>query len=151
MELHEQIEQIRTDKFMQMLLLGVKCLGEMEKTTEELLKKHKSKKNQTINNKLHDYSGDLIDKFSDTIDKFILPASKEISVFCGIGNEDVINEFLFGYSRDDLTLDELIENLKQFVTDINQIPEGHVMIKSDEKVTYVPEDVFDKLFPEDDD
>lgn len=121
MELHEQLEKIeslRTDKYMQMLFLGARCLGSLNKIGENMIEKHKSKKNQTINKKLWEFWGDLSGEFDFSLDEFFEPALIEISIFCGMGDVDVQNsffsDFFFDYSVGGITLDEFIAEVKGF-------------------------------------
>lgn len=142
----EKIEKLRTDKPMQMLLLGIKCLGALSMKSEVVITKHLSKKNKTINNKLYQFSYDLLDEFGKAAEEFTEPASKEISMFCGMGDYGIDGFLLFEYSIGAISLDELIETLKKSVVDISNIPEGYVMLEAGGDVKYIPEAEFDAVF-----
>lgn len=147
----ERIEQLKTDEHMRMLLEGLKVIGGLDKFSYELFKEHKVK-NPTINSKLSNFRGALVDEYNTIAEKFTGPASREILKSCGIHVEDdmahdCINDYTFGY----MTFDEMIEALKQHVIEVDSIPEGHVMIKFGDDVQYIPEDKFNEMFPDDDD
>lgn len=147
----ERIEQLKTDKYMQLLLLGLRCVGSIEKIGEELLSKHGSKKNQTINLKIGQFKEELVDEYWRFAEPFDKQVHKEILAFIGEDEGiDSLHDLLFGYSTGDLTLDELIAELKQDAIDFDNIPEGHVAMKIDGKVRYMTIGDYDKLFPEDD-
>ena len=153
MELQEQlerIEQLKSDKYMKLLAEGLKAVNGLDKFSANLLENHKAK-NETINAKLRNYKEDLVDRYSLVTDEFYLPASKEILKFCGFHEEDdIAGDFIFDYSDGNLSFDEMIEKFKQYAIEVDNIPEGHVMLKTDNEITHIPEDVFDKWFPDDD-
>lgn len=119
MELKERlkrIERLKSDKYIQMLLLGIRCFGDVEQLSEDVLKDHKAK-NPTINAKMRAYRNDFMDKYGFIEDKFIIPASNEISEFIGEEKDDeIISSLLFDYSVGILTLDGLIEELKRYAS-----------------------------------
>ena len=153
MELQEQlerIEQLKTDKYMKLLAEGLKAVNGLDKFSTDLLKNHKAK-NETINAKLRNYQSDLVDSYSFITDEFYLPASKEILKFCGFHEEDgIAGDVIFDYSDGELSFDELIEEFKQYAIESDNIPEGYVMLKIGSEIKHIPEDVFDKWFPNDD-
>ena len=142
----EKIEKLRTDKHMQMLLLGIKCLGALDKKSDEVITNHLSKKNNTINNKLYQFREDLFDEFGKVANEFIDPASKEIGRFCGMGDYGIDGFLVYEYSNGDISLDELIERLKKTVVGISNTPEGFVMLEVDGNVIYISEAEFEAVF-----
>lgn len=112
----ERIEQLKTDKRMQLLLTGIRSLGEIENLADKLLEKHKAK-NPTINSKMKAYRNDLMDEYGFVLDEFVGPATEEIFDFIDEDYEDdYMHGLIFDYSIGDKTLDELIGELKQYVS-----------------------------------
>ncbi len=142
MELEKQLKQIeilKTDKHMTILLSGLRAFGSIENMSSSLLDKYKVK-NPTINNKLLDYRNDLIDEIDGAMSGFYEYTLNTIIAFCGFHEEDdSTNDYLFEYSIGDLTIDELIKELSRLAIDIANIPEGHIMVRSSDFVKYIPE------------
>jgi len=144
MKLQQQIERIellKTDKHLGLLLEGLKVLAKLNNFSSELVAKHKGK-NPTFNQKLWAYRGDLVDGFDAVSNDFYEPTVNEICEFIGFDKgDDAIHSVIFDYSCGDYTLDEFVEELKEWAIDVNNIPKGHIMIKSEEfGVQYIPEE-----------
>jgi hypothetical protein len=111
-EQHIQIEKLKTDHHIKMLLLGIKCFGALYKMSESLLDKHKAK-NPTINNKMMKFKNDWLESYDDVTDEFLDTAIKEVSVFCGFDEDNAfVNDMLFSFGNGDFNIDILIEKLK---------------------------------------
>jgi hypothetical protein len=114
-EQYNQIEKLKTDHHIKMLLLGIKSFGNLYKMSESLLNKHKAK-NPTINNKMLKFKHDWLESYDEVSDEFLSTATNEISVFCGFDKDNAFfSDMLFSYGNGDFDIDSLIEKLKWYV------------------------------------
>ncbi|MED1270598.1 hypothetical protein P4U03_29445 [Bacillus mycoides] len=153
MELQERLElidQLKTDEHMKLLLAGIKAIGGLDKLSRDLCKQHKAK-NETINKKIRQYSGNLVDEFETISNGFYESAVKEVVEFFGSSYEDddEVTTYVFNYGRGRYDIDSLIIKLKDLYIEIDQISEGYVGLSADNgKVVCVPEHEFDAVFSE---
>lgn len=144
----ELIDQLKTDEHMKLLLAGIKTIGGLDKLSRDLCKLHKVK-NETINEKIRKYSGNLVDEFETMSNDFYESAVKEVVEFFGSSYEDddEVTTYVFNYGRGRYDIDSLIVKLKDLYIEIDQISEGYVGLSADNgKVVLVPENEFDAMF-----
>lgn len=113
----EKIDQLKTDKHMKLLLLGVKTIGSLDNLSEKLLNKHMvSGENAMVNNKLNEFSRDLVDTYSLLVDKFDNSISEAVADYCGFEDEaeEIIYNILWEYGQYEMTITALIDRLKNY-------------------------------------
>lgn len=145
----ELIDQLKTDERMKLLLAGIKAIGGLYKLSSDLCKQHTAK-NETINKKIGQYRGNLVEEFEIMSNDFYESAVKEVVEFFGSSYEDdEVTGYVFNYGRGRYDIDSLIIKLKDLYIEIDQVPEGYVGLSAGNgKVVLVPENEFDAMFSE---
>jgi hypothetical protein len=127
----KRIEQLKTDKQMRLLLEGFKCLDALDVSSEELLGSENKYFNDELYFILSEYSKGTLDKFNFPKEKFNELVSKEICAFCAFyDNDHSARDIVFNYVHKNLTIDELVNELKQYAIDLDNTPNGYIIYRS---------------------
>ena len=144
----KNLELLQNDSNFLVMLEAATYMKKLESLVEEMLPSYYGK-NQTFNNKIREFSHDVVDNYTEKVDPFYGKLYAYYTEKMGFqDNEDDIEyDIIYDCYTIHNDTNRLFEELKQHYIECSQVPEGYVQLTSpDGTKELIPEEEFDALF-----
>lgn len=158
MNLEEQlnrIDELKTDPHMSLLLLGIKGNMTLDNLSESLLDNFKSPEDPEWHEgddeslrALKDYQDQLVVAYDLATIDFYQQACLAIGDFISIHDDDFFFDVFSAYGAGTKTLEDVLASFKAYAEEVDEIPEGKIMVKDGERIAYLSEEEFKQKFGE---